>query len=160
MAAAINSHASSRTERYFLESFFRERNYCPRTALSGKKCRSILSNQVISWNGSRADRCPLGREITAKPCSLLLMNPCFMKFLHWTCSLLLWFMNPLHSQLLGTNCRQVMLLPKFLSRKKLSRKYRSIFGLKIRSCDRRHRSVQALDHILCRVPSIGPIVLR
>ena len=31
----------------------------------------------------------------------------------------------------------VMLLPKFLSRKKLSRKHRSIFGLKNRSCDRR-----------------------
>ena len=37
--------------------------------------------------------------------------------------------NPLHSQLLGT--KQVMLLPKFLSRKKLSRKYRSIFASKI-----------------------------
>jgi len=30
-----------------------------------------------------------------------------------------------------------MLLQKFLSRKKLSRKYRSIFGLKNQSCDRR-----------------------
>jgi len=31
-----------------------------------------------------------------------------------------------------------LLLPKFLSRKKLSRKYRSIFGLKNRSRDRRN----------------------
>jgi len=31
-----------------------------------------------------------------------------------------------------------MLLQKFLSRKKLSRKYRSIFGLKNQSCDRRY----------------------
>ena len=38
----------AKIERYFLESFFRERNYCSRTAFSGKKCRSILSNQVIS----------------------------------------------------------------------------------------------------------------
>ena len=61
----------AKIERYFLESFFRERNYCPRTAFSGSNSRSILSNQVISWNGSRADRCPLGRVITAKTCSLL-----------------------------------------------------------------------------------------
>jgi len=40
-----------------------------------------------------------------------------MKFLHWTCSLLSWFMNPLHSQLLGTSCIQVMFLRKFLSQK-------------------------------------------
>jgi len=40
-------------------------------------------------------------------------------------------MNPLLSQLIGTSCRQVTLLPKFLSRKKLSRKYRSIFASKI-----------------------------
>jgi len=41
-------------------------------------------------------------------------------------------MNPLysHSQLLGKN-------PKFLSRKNLSRKYRSIFASKNQSCDRR-----------------------
>jgi len=32
-----------------------------------------------------------------------------------------------------------MLLPKFLSRKKLSRKYRSIFGLTNWSCDWRYR---------------------
>jgi len=38
----------AKIERYFLESFFLERNYCPRTAFSDKKCRSILSNQVIS----------------------------------------------------------------------------------------------------------------
>jgi len=50
------------------------------------------------------------------------MNPSFMKFLHWTCSLLSWFMNPLHSQLLGTSCIQVMFLRKFLSQKKLSEK--------------------------------------
>jgi len=41
------------------------------TSFSGKKCRSILSNQVISWNGSRADFCPLGREFSAKTYSLL-----------------------------------------------------------------------------------------
>ena len=33
-----------------------------------------------------------------------------------------------------------MLLQEFLSRKKLSRKYRSIFGLKSWSCDRRNRT--------------------
>ena len=56
----------AKIERYFLERFFRERNFCPRTTFSGKKCRSILSNQVISWYGSRGDPCPLGREIIAK----------------------------------------------------------------------------------------------
>jgi len=35
-----------------------------------------------------------------------------------------------------------MLLPKFLSRKNLSRKYRSIFGLKNRSCDRRQITLE------------------
>jgi len=39
----------AKIERYFLESFFRGRNYCPRTAFSGSNSRSILSNQVISW---------------------------------------------------------------------------------------------------------------
>ena len=38
----------AKNERYFLESFFRERNYCPRTAFSGSNSSSILSNQVIS----------------------------------------------------------------------------------------------------------------
>ena len=38
----------SKIERYFLETFFRERNFCPRTAFSGSNSRSILSNQVIS----------------------------------------------------------------------------------------------------------------
>jgi len=33
----------------FLERFFVRGIFCPRTAFSGKKCRSILSNQVISW---------------------------------------------------------------------------------------------------------------
>ena len=40
--------------------------------------------------------------------------------------------------------RAVMLLQKFLSRKKLSRKYRSIFGLKNQSCDRRHGFVYSV----------------
>jgi len=37
-----------------------------------------------------------------------------------------------------------MLLQKFLSRKKLSRKYRTIFGLKNQSCDRRYSPVMLL----------------
>jgi len=131
------------TERYFLESFFRERNYCPRIAFSDQKCRSILSNQVISWNGSRADPCPLGREITARTCSVLGnegTTPDFERLLlekrqwkHFSTNVLIrGFMNPLHSQLMGEQkCRQVMLLPKFLSRKKLFRKYRSICASKI-----------------------------
>ena len=40
--------------------------------------------------------------------------------------------------------RVVVLLQKFLSRKKLSRKYRSIFGLKNQSCDRRQLSIKTL----------------
>ena len=55
----------------FSGEIFRERNYCPRTAFSGSNSRLILSNQVNSWYGSRAVGCPLGREITAKTCSLL-----------------------------------------------------------------------------------------
>ena len=41
----------------FSGEIFRERIFCPRTAFSGKKCRSILSNQVISWYGSRPVGC-------------------------------------------------------------------------------------------------------
>ena len=77
----------------FLRAFF-GRGIFAQNSFSVKKCRSILSNQVISWYGSRAVGCPLGREFSAKTCSLLFMNPSFMKFLHWTCSLLLWFMIP------------------------------------------------------------------
>ena len=51
----------TKIERYFLESFFRERNYCPRKMFSGSNARSISSNQVNSWNESRADPRPLGR---------------------------------------------------------------------------------------------------
>jgi len=40
--------------------------------------------------------------------------------------------------LMGTKFSGSMLLQKFLSRKKLSTKYRSIFGLKNQSCDRRY----------------------
>ena len=55
----------------FSGEIFRERNYCPRTAFSGSNSWSILSNHVISWYGSRAVGCPIGREITAGTCSLL-----------------------------------------------------------------------------------------
>ena len=94
------SDASSRTDfwdknRAIFRRDFSGEEFLPENNFLGPKIRSILSNHVISWNGSRADRCPLGREITAKKCSLLFMNSCFMKFLYWTCSLLLWFMNPL-----------------------------------------------------------------
>ena len=41
-----------------------------------------------------------------------------------------------------------MLLPKFLSRKKISRKYRSIFGVKNRSCDRRESKELELEHLV------------
>jgi len=103
----------AKIERYFLESFFRERNYCPRTAFSGSSSRSILSNQVISWNGSRADRCPLGGEITAKMCSLLGnegtppdFERLFLEKRSWkrfsTNVLIRGDMNPLHSQWMGT----------------------------------------------------------
>ena len=97
----------------FTGEIFRERNYCPRTAFSGSNSCSILSNHVISWNGSRADRCPLGREITAKTCSLLGNEgtpPDFERFFlekrPWkrfsTNVLIRGHMNPLHSQLMGT----------------------------------------------------------
>ena len=103
----------AKIERYFLESFFLERNYCPRTAFSGSNSRSILSNQVISWNGSRVDRCPLGREITARTCSLPGNEgtpPDFERFFlekrPWkrfsTNVLIRGDMNPLHSQLMST----------------------------------------------------------
>ena len=55
----------------FSGEIFRERNYCPRTAFSGSNSCSILSHPVMSWYGSRAVGCPLGREITAGTCSLL-----------------------------------------------------------------------------------------
>ena len=109
----------AKIERYFLDSFFRERNYCPRTDFSGKKCRSILRNQVIPWNGSRADPCPLGREITAGMCSLLGnegtppdFERVFLEKRPWkrfSINVLIYiyiyireYMNPLHSQVRGT----------------------------------------------------------
>ena len=55
----------------FSGEIFPGEEFLPRTAFSGKKCRSILSNQVISWYESRTVGCPLGREFTAKTCSLL-----------------------------------------------------------------------------------------
>ena len=73
----IFSHAGRRTDfrdnksSDFSGEIFRERNYCPRTAFLGCISCSILSNQVISWYGSRAVGCPLGREITAWTCSFL-----------------------------------------------------------------------------------------
>ena len=51
----------TKIESFFLESFFLERNYCPRTDFSGGNACSILSHPVISWNESRADPCPLER---------------------------------------------------------------------------------------------------
>ena len=44
----------------FLERFF-GRGITAREQLSRAKIRSILSNHVISSNGSRADPCPLGK---------------------------------------------------------------------------------------------------
>jgi len=148
------SNAGSRTDfwdknRAIFWRDFSWEEFLPRTAFSGKKCRLILSNQVISWYGSRPVGCPLGREFTAKTCSLLGKEgipPDFERFFlekrpwkrFWTNVLIRGFMNPLHSLLLGTKFRQVMLLPKFFSRKKLSKKNRSIFGLKNQSCDRRY----------------------
>ena len=73
----LELNAGSRTDFWgknraiFSGELFSGEEFLPRTAFSGKKCRSILSNQVISWNGSSADRCPLGREFFAKTCSLL-----------------------------------------------------------------------------------------
>ena len=55
----------------FSGEIFRERNYCPRTGFSGSDPCSILSHPVMSWYGSRAVGCPLGREITARTCFLL-----------------------------------------------------------------------------------------
>jgi len=62
-SARTHSYAGSRTdlrpkiERFFWRDFSGE-EFLPRTAFSGKKCRSILSNQVISLYGSRAVGCP------------------------------------------------------------------------------------------------------
>jgi len=73
----LQPNAGSRTDFWdkkssdFSGEIFRGRNYCPRTACSGQKIRSILSNHVISWYGSRAVGFPLGREITSGTCSLL-----------------------------------------------------------------------------------------
>ena len=61
----------TKIERYFLESFCLERNYCPRTGFSGSNSCSILSHPVISWNESRADPCTLGRIHYCPKCSLL-----------------------------------------------------------------------------------------
>jgi len=55
----------------FSGELFSGEEFLPRTAFPGKKCRSICSNQVISWYGSSAVDCPLGREFSAKTCSLL-----------------------------------------------------------------------------------------
>ena len=69
--------AGSRTDFWdqkssdFSGELFSGEEFLPRTAFSGKKCGSILSNQVISWYGSRAVGCPLGREFSTKTCSLL-----------------------------------------------------------------------------------------
>jgi len=90
------------------------------TTHSTRKFRTIWSNPVISWNGLSSDGLLLGREIPSLNVFSSFMNPSFMKFLRWTCSLRLRFMNPLHSQLLGTSCMQVMLLPKIPIPKKLS----------------------------------------
>ena len=135
-------YAGSRTDFWgknraiFSGELFSGEEFLPRTAFSGKKCRSILSNQVISWNRSRADRCPLGREFSAKKCSLL--GAFFFRFKS-KLSFRGKEKNPkvgdlwIHStaNYWEQSCRQVMLLPKFLSRKKLSSKYRSILASKI-----------------------------
>ena len=61
----------TKIESFSLESFFLERNYCPRSLFSGSNACSILSNQVNSWNESRADPCPhSGGYIAARTCSL------------------------------------------------------------------------------------------
>ena len=72
------SHAGSRTDfrdqksSDFCGELFSGEEFLPRTAFSGKKCRSIFSNKVISLlYGFRAVGCPLGREFSAKTCSLL-----------------------------------------------------------------------------------------
>jgi len=57
-------------ERFFWRDFSGE-ELLPENSFPGPKIRSILSNQVISWYGSRAVGCPLGRKITAGTCSLL-----------------------------------------------------------------------------------------
>ena len=105
----IHSNAGSRTDFWgknramFSGELFSGEEFLPRTAFSGKKFHSILSNQVISWNGSRADRCPLGREFSAK--RVLSLQVFFFRFK----SKLSWgkekhpnagggFMNPLHKR--------------------------------------------------------------
>ena len=100
-------------ERYFLESFFLERNYCPRTAFSGSNSCSILSHPVISRNGSRADPCPVGRinycpnvfsswkQRNTPRFRTLLFGKEAVKTFFYKCSNS-GRLNPLHSQLMGT----------------------------------------------------------
>ena len=68
----IAVYAGRRTEfrdkksRDFSGEIFLERNYCPRTGFSGSNPWKIWSHPVMSWYGSRAVGCPIGREITAR----------------------------------------------------------------------------------------------
>ena len=75
------SRAWGKNRAIFSGELFSGREFLPSTAFSGKKCRSILSNQVISWNGWRADPGPLWRKFSAKTCSLLFVNLSFVDFL-------------------------------------------------------------------------------
>ena len=129
--------AGSRTDFWgknraiFSGELFSGEEFLPRTAFSGKKCRSILSNQVISWNGSRADRC-CQNVFSSWGLSSFGLNQNFL-FVEKKKTQMevrdLWIHSTANYR--EQSCRQVMLLPKFLSRKKLSRKYRSIFASKI-----------------------------
>ena len=115
----------------FSGEIFRERNYWPRTGFSGSNPCSILSHPVMSWYGSRVVGCLIGREITAKTCSLLGNDsnegtpPDFERFFlekrpwkRFSTNVLIrgkW----IHSTANSGNkiVRAVMLLQKFLSRK-------------------------------------------
>jgi len=129
--------AGSRTDFWgknraiFSGELFSGEEFLPRTAFSGKKCRSILSNQVISWNGSRADRC-CQNVFSSWGLSSFGLNQNFL-FVEKKKTQMevrdLWIHSTANYR--EQSCRQVMLLPKFLSRKKLSIKYRSIFEAKI-----------------------------
>ena len=112
----------------FSGEIFRERNYRPRTAFSGSNSCSILSHPVMSWYGSRAVGCPIGREITARTCSLLgnegtqlLFGKEAVKTFFYKCSNS-GKMNPLQSYLMGTKFSGSNAAPEKSLQKNLSRK--------------------------------------
>ena len=69
--AGSRTHFRDKKSSDFSGEIFPGEEFLPKNSFLGQKIRSILSNQVILWYGSRAVGCPLGREFSAKTCSLL-----------------------------------------------------------------------------------------